>query len=130
VLTGATRTTPVAGSGSRRNSPNDGWPPAALRLLTFSDGSSSDVADIADDGSLKMIAFDAKTVTWIKFQVTGGRGSNRGIFEIEASQTSAQRPTLSDCDREIATRNRVSIEDRSNKCACPLSFALRFLRRS
>jgi len=52
--------------------------------LTFSDGSSIDVADIADDGSMKTIAFDAKTVTWVRFQVTGGRGSNRGLSEIEA----------------------------------------------
>ena len=52
--------------------------------LTFSDGSSIDVADIADDGSMKRIVFDAKTVAWVKFQVTGGRGSNRGLSEIEA----------------------------------------------
>ena len=51
--------------------------------LTSSDGSSIDVAEIADDGSMKTIAFDAKTVTWIRFQVTGGRGSNRGLSEIE-----------------------------------------------
>ena len=51
--------------------------------LTFSDGSSIDVADIADDGSMKTIVFDAKAVTWIRFQVTGGSGSNRGLSEIE-----------------------------------------------
>jgi len=51
--------------------------------LTFSDGSSIEVADIADDGSMKTIVFDAKTITWIRFQVTGGRGSNRGLSEIE-----------------------------------------------
>ncbi len=59
--------------------------------LTFSDGSSIDVAGIADDGSMKTTVFDAKTVTWIKFQVTGGRGSNRGLSEIEA--LSAIAPT-------------------------------------
>jgi len=52
-------------------------------VLTFSDGSSIAVADIADDGSMKTIEFDAKAVTCIKFQVTGGRGSNRGLSEIE-----------------------------------------------
>ncbi len=51
--------------------------------LTFSDGSSIDVADIANDGSMKTILFDAKAVTWVRFQVTGGRGSNRGLSEIE-----------------------------------------------
>ncbi len=51
--------------------------------LNFSDGSSIDVADIVDDGSMKTIVFDAKTVTWVRFQVTGGRGSNRGLSEIE-----------------------------------------------
>jgi hypothetical protein len=51
--------------------------------LTFSDGTKIDVADIADDGSMKTIVFDAKTVTWIRFQVARGRGSNRGLSEIE-----------------------------------------------
>jgi hypothetical protein len=51
--------------------------------VTFSDGSSIDVAGIADDGGMKTIAFDAKTITWVRFQVTGGRGSNRGLSEIE-----------------------------------------------
>ena len=52
--------------------------------LTVGDGSSIDVGDIADEGSMKTIAFDRKTVRWLKFQVTGGRGSNRGLSEIEA----------------------------------------------
>ena len=52
--------------------------------LTFSDGSTVDVANICDDGSMKTIAFDAKAVTWVRFQVTGGHGSNRGLSEIEA----------------------------------------------
>jgi len=51
--------------------------------LTFSDGSSIDVAHIADDGSMNTIVFDAKTVASIRFQVTGGRGSNRGLSEIQ-----------------------------------------------
>ncbi len=52
--------------------------------LTFSDGTSIDVADIADDGSMKTIEFNARTVMWLRFQVTGGRGSNRGLSEIQA----------------------------------------------
>lgn len=51
--------------------------------LTFSDGSRIDVAGMANDGSVKTIVFDAKTVTWIRFQVTGGKGRNRGLSEIE-----------------------------------------------
>ncbi|NQT38570.1 MAG: discoidin domain-containing protein [Planctomycetes bacterium] len=52
--------------------------------LTFSDGSSIGVADIANNGSMKRIVFDPKTVTWVRFQVTGGSGRNRGLDEIEA----------------------------------------------
>ena len=52
--------------------------------MPFSDGSSVNVADIANDGSMKRIVFDAKAVTWVRFQVTSGSGSNRGLSEIEA----------------------------------------------
>jgi len=52
--------------------------------LTFSDGSRVEVADMANDGSMKTVTFDAKTVTWVKFQVTRGSGSNLGLSEIEA----------------------------------------------
>ena len=58
--------------------------------LTFSDGSSIDVADIANDGSMKTIRFDAKAVTWVRFKVTGGRGSNRGLSEIEVLSDTVQ----------------------------------------
>jgi len=29
------------------------------------------------------VLFDAKKVTWVRFQVTGGSGANRGLSEIE-----------------------------------------------
>ena len=59
--------------------------------LTFSNGSGIDVAQIANDGSMKAIAFDEKTVTWVRFQVTGGRGSNRGLSEIEVLSNTVLR---------------------------------------
>ncbi len=63
-----------------RSNPNDH---TQAGTLTFSDGSSIDVAHIANDGSMKTIVFDAKAVTWVRFQVTGGSGGNRGLSEIE-----------------------------------------------
>ncbi len=51
--------------------------------LTFSDGSRIDVAEIPDNGDAKAVLFDAKKVTWVRFQVTGGSGANRGLSEIE-----------------------------------------------
>ena len=87
--------------------------------LTFSDGSSSiDVADIADDGSMKTIAFDASTITWIRFQVTHGSGRNRGLSDIEVlSNIAPTTHTLGPRQRR-ATGNRGSAEDRVNNCAC------------
>jgi hypothetical protein len=51
--------------------------------LTFSDGSSISVTGIANDGSLKEITFASKTITWVKFKITGGTGSAVGLSEIE-----------------------------------------------
>jgi len=51
--------------------------------LTFSDGSSVQVSDIANDGSAKTVLFDPKTVRWVRFQVTGGPGPNLGLCEFE-----------------------------------------------
>ena len=52
--------------------------------LSFSDGSSIAVTGIPADGTPKEVAFDNKTVTWVKFQVTGGVGLNVGLARIEA----------------------------------------------
>jgi hypothetical protein len=41
------------------------------------------------DDSMKTIAFDAKTVAWIKSEVTAGRGSSRGLSEIEVISDTA-----------------------------------------
>ncbi|WP_158299381.1 DUF7402 domain-containing protein [Paenibacillus antri] len=52
-------------------------------VLRFSDGSSITVEGIPEDGTVKEIVFDRKTVEWVKFEVTGGAGSNVGLSEIE-----------------------------------------------
>jgi len=52
-------------------------------VFRFSDGSSIPVAGIPEDGTAKEIVFDRKTVDWVKFEVTGGSGSNVGLSEIE-----------------------------------------------
>ncbi len=52
--------------------------------LTFSDGSSVDVGALPDTGGAYIVTFAAKTITWVKFQVTSGVGSNVGLSEIKA----------------------------------------------
>jgi hypothetical protein len=51
--------------------------------LSFSDGSRIDVTGIPADGAPKEVKFENKTVTWVKFQVTAGKGVNVGLSEIE-----------------------------------------------
>jgi hypothetical protein len=57
---------------------------ASAGLLTFSDGSRVEVSGIPNDGSAKPVEFPAKTVTWVKFEVTASSGQNVGLSEIEA----------------------------------------------
>ena len=44
---------------------------ALTGILRFSDGSVIQVDSIAADGAVKDIVFDEKTITWVKFEVTG-----------------------------------------------------------
>lgn len=56
---------------------------ATSGTLIFSDGSVVKVAGIPTDGSPVSITFPSRAVTWIKFQTTGGAGSNVGLSELE-----------------------------------------------
>ncbi|HEY4430815.1 MAG TPA: discoidin domain-containing protein [Paenibacillus sp.] len=51
-------------------------------ILTFSDGSSLNVAGIPADGSPLILTFPSKSITWVKFRVVGGTGSHVGLSEI------------------------------------------------
>lgn len=51
--------------------------------LVFSDGSMIWVNQLPGDGVGKAISFPARTVSWIKFVVTDGTGSDLGFSEIE-----------------------------------------------
>jgi predicted alpha-1,2-mannosidase len=51
--------------------------------LTFSDGSSVEVDDIASDGSATTVELDMKTFEWVRFQIEGGTGPNPGLSEFE-----------------------------------------------
>ena len=51
--------------------------------LTFSDNSTLTVTGIPADGTAKEITFPDKNVTWVKFQVTGGMGTNVGLSEVQ-----------------------------------------------
>lgn len=56
---------------------------ARTGTLTFSDGTSMTVTGIPDNGEEKEITFSTKTVTWVKFQVTGGLGGYVGLSEFQ-----------------------------------------------
>ena len=51
--------------------------------LIFSDGTSLMVNSIPNDGTGIAINFLPKNVSWVKFEVTDGKGSNLGFSEIE-----------------------------------------------
>ncbi|WP_141692487.1 DUF7402 domain-containing protein [Paenibacillus pectinilyticus] len=55
--------------------------------LTFSDNSSVSVGALPNNGGALVVTFPNKTVTWMKFTVTSGAGSNVGLSEIEAYGT-------------------------------------------
>ncbi|NOU88378.1 carbohydrate-binding protein, partial [Paenibacillus sp. LMG 31460] len=62
--------------------PNTGdWAPGGT--LTFSDGSTLTVSGIPNNGSAYSVTFPDKTVTWVKFQVSGGSGPNVGLSEMK-----------------------------------------------
>ena len=53
---------------------------------TFTFLSSINVTGVPTNGAVKAVTFAAKTVTWVKFQVTAGNGVNVGLGEIRALQ--------------------------------------------
>lgn len=52
-------------------------------ILHFSDGTSVNVWQIANDGSPKVVEFPARKVRWMRFEVTDGDGEQLGLSEIE-----------------------------------------------
>lgn len=55
--------------------------------LTFSDGSSVPVTGIPTNGSGLTVPFASKNVTWVKFQASGGSGTNNGLLEFQATDS-------------------------------------------
>ena len=51
--------------------------------LLFSDGSMIWVDEIPNDGTAKLVKFDAKNVKWVRFETTDGDGKDLGFSEIE-----------------------------------------------
>ena len=51
--------------------------------LIFSDGSQLWVNEIPNDGTAKLIKFDSKKISWIRFETTDGDGKDLGFSEIE-----------------------------------------------
>ncbi|MBP3519227.1 MAG: glycoside hydrolase family 92 protein [Parabacteroides sp.] len=52
-------------------------------VLHFSDGSKINVWSIANDGTPKEVEFEARTVSWVRFEVTDAAGTHVGLSEIE-----------------------------------------------
>lgn len=50
--------------------------------MTFSDGSTLEITGIDKLKEDKIVTFDAKTITWLKFEIKG-EGANVGLSEIE-----------------------------------------------
>ncbi|MFC0625102.1 glycoside hydrolase domain-containing protein [Kribbella deserti] len=69
-----------------RNNPFDD---ARAGTLTFSDGTSVPVTGIPADGDGLSVKFPAKTVSWMRFQVTDGRGANVGLSELQVRAAAA-----------------------------------------
>ncbi|MDN5856692.1 MAG: fibronectin type III domain-containing protein [Actinomycetia bacterium] len=69
--------------------------------LTFSDGSSVDVANIPANGDAKTVTFEqAKTFTSLRFQAEGGTGPNNGLSELEVYSAPTQPGTPRDVAAE------------------------------
>ncbi|USK36705.1 discoidin domain-containing protein (plasmid) [Bacillus sp. F19] len=51
--------------------------------LSFSDGSTIAVSGLPKNGTSKTIRFAPKEVTWVKFDVSGGTGTNVGLAEFQ-----------------------------------------------
>ncbi|WP_425442966.1 DUF7402 domain-containing protein [Stigmatella aurantiaca] len=62
------------------------WPNVNAGTLSFSDNTVVEVTGIPPDGALKAITFAPKTVTWMKFEATGGTGNLNGLAEIAAGE--------------------------------------------
>lgn len=70
--------------------------------LQFSDGTTVNVSGVPNDGSPLPVSFPDKTVTWVKFQVAGGTGSNNGLSEIQVFH-SADPPSQNVAPASTAT---------------------------
>lgn len=62
------------------------WPNLNAGILRFSDNTALEVTGIPTGGALKSITFAPKTVTWVKFESTGGSGNLNGLSEIVVSE--------------------------------------------
>ncbi|WP_414579597.1 discoidin domain-containing protein [Anabaena sp. CCY 9402-a] len=51
--------------------------------LSFSDGSSVAVTGILNNGTYSIVEFATKTITWVRFTVTAGTGTNVGLSEFQ-----------------------------------------------
>lgn len=71
-------------------------------VLTFSDGSTEQVAGIPTDGGAKQVHFPEKTVDWVKFEATGGTGANVGLSELQALR-SPTIPSMNVAPRSTAS---------------------------
>lgn len=80
-------------------------------FLNFSDGSNIVVSGLPADGSVKVVTFSPKTVTWVRWDGNGGAGSDNGLTEIKvfrdvdptATPTNTASPTATNTATPTAT---------------------------
>ncbi len=62
--------------------------------ILFSDGTTIWVNQIPNDGTAKLVQFDAKKITWIRFVTTDGNGKDLGFSEIEVYPANSDKTDL------------------------------------
>ena len=83
--------------------PAPGVHTAGGRLL-FSDGSTVWVNQLPNDGTARAVSFAPRQVSWVKFEVTDGRGRDLGLSEIEVFAPAGQgRDYVAQVDPYIET---------------------------
>lgn len=74
--------------------------------LIFSDGSMIWVNEIPNDGTAKAIHFEPKKVSWVRFEVTDGKGKDLGFSEIEVFASPGQNSDYVSCVNPYIETNR------------------------
>ncbi len=59
--------------------------------LSFSNNSTFNTGSLNNNGTAKTVTFSSRTITWVRFTVTGSSGSDVGLAEMEVWTTNASK---------------------------------------